>query len=549
MKSVPDVTVVVAVYNTMPYLTTCLTSLVEQSIGRDRMEVIAVDDGSTDGSGKELDRFAERYPGVVRVIHQANSGGPAAPSNRALEVATGRYVYFIGADDHLGHEALERMVRAADEWDSDVVIGKMVGVNGRYVHEPLFERTEPDLSLDNGSLPWSLSNCKLFRRDLIERHGLRYREDMLVCSDQPFTIEACVRARRISVLADYDCYYAVRRADSSNITFRTSLLTHLRCGEEVIRFTAALLEPGPARDKILTRHFTWEMAKVLGDDFAGFDRPVQQELCATIRRVADEFLTDAIRGRIDLRRRIRLSLAQREAVDELCAAIGLDTQGIDPPIAIDGDRAYSAYPGFRDDRLGLPDDCFAVGGNFTKRIAEGVDTLSVGWSRDAVGRSTLTVTVRAALAGPSALDPAAVRIVVVPLPGRKKVPGPRRRPAGCEPPEAVRQVVREVAADGAGTDIHVQVPVGPLVTALLSGIRRLFVRLDVDVAGTTYEIPLAAGGELAQSRHWHRGRPYRVSPTADENGRLVIATAPIRPARVVRQRLRRSAAGTGGTSS
>src|SRR3954453_10492672 len=102
----------------------------------------------------------------------------------------------------------------------------MVGGNGRYVHPPLFERTAAEISLDDSALAWSLSNCKLFRRELIEDLGLRFREDMPVCSDQPFTLEACVRARRISVLADYDYYYAVRRVDSSNITFRTSLLTH-----------------------------------------------------------------------------------------------------------------------------------------------------------------------------------------------------------------------------------------------------------------------------------------------------------------------------------
>src|SRR5690348_1468184 len=108
--SAPDVTVVVAVYNTMPYLQACLSSLVEQSIGQERLQVVAVDDGSTDGSSELLDRFAASHPSLFEVVHQSNSGGPAQPSNRALELAKGRYVYFLGADDHLGTEALERMV-------------------------------------------------------------------------------------------------------------------------------------------------------------------------------------------------------------------------------------------------------------------------------------------------------------------------------------------------------------------------------------------------------------------------------------------------------
>ena len=90
--TVPDVTVVTAVYNTMPYLTRCLTSLMEQTIGLDRLEVIAVDDGSSDGSGRELDRFAQRYPDTVKVIHQANSGGPAVPSTSCSRRMTPRHM-------------------------------------------------------------------------------------------------------------------------------------------------------------------------------------------------------------------------------------------------------------------------------------------------------------------------------------------------------------------------------------------------------------------------------------------------------------------------
>ncbi|HEU5045988.1 MAG TPA: glycosyltransferase family 2 protein, partial [Nocardioidaceae bacterium] len=186
--SAPDVTVVVAVYNTMPYLETCLTSLAEQSIGTDRLQVVAVDDGSTDGSAALLDRFAASYPSVFTVVHQPNSGGPAQPSNKALDLASGRYVYFLGADDHLGPEALERMVGFADEHGSDVVIGKMVGVNGRVVGQGLYGADRVDLDPYGAELRWALANTKLFRRSLVEELGLRYREDMAFGSDQPFTL-------------------------------------------------------------------------------------------------------------------------------------------------------------------------------------------------------------------------------------------------------------------------------------------------------------------------------------------------------------------------
>jgi glycosyltransferase involved in cell wall biosynthesis len=565
--TVPDVSVIVAVYNTMPYLTTCLTSLVEQSIGRDRMEIIAVDDGSTDGSGKELDRFAEQYSATVQVIHQANSGGPAGPSNRALERARGRYVYFVGSDDHLGAEALERLVNAADEWGSDVVAGKMVGTNGRGVHQGLYKATEPDIGLFDSALPWALNNCKLFRRELIERHGVRYPEDMPVGSDQPFTFAACLHASRISVLADYTCYYAVRRENAGNITYQTTYAARLECAEKLIEYKAARLEPGPRRDAILRVHFSWELSSLLRREFLDLDRDAQEFICRGVGRLADRYLTDPIRDALDTGRLVRLSLARLGAVETLCEVIGGEAAGVVPPVVLDGDRAFARYPGFRDERAAIPDDCYLITHDLTGRLAEGLVTSSVDWSAhahadahadahsgaDAEGRPALSIAARAAIVGPSALDPAVVKVAVVPVTGGKRATGPRRRPAdGSAPARGAAHVTRTESADGAGTDLGVRIPVRRLVTAYGKGAHRLTVRLEVDLeadgAGTaTHEIPFAAGGDpVPPLRQWCRGRLYVLTATADDEGRLMIAVRPVRPVRVVRRRLRRLVARLGG---
>ena len=121
----PDVSVIVPLYNAMPYLTENIRSLANQTIGLDRLEIIYVDDGSTDGSGRRADSFARRHRDTVTVVHQAtNSGGPAVPNNVALSMAHGRYVFFLGADDYLGPQALQRMVDAADSNGSDVVAAR-----------------------------------------------------------------------------------------------------------------------------------------------------------------------------------------------------------------------------------------------------------------------------------------------------------------------------------------------------------------------------------------------------------------------------------------
>jgi hypothetical protein len=371
---------------------------------------------------------------------------------------------------------------------------------------------------------------------------------MPVGSDQPFTFEACLHARRISVLADYVYYYAVRRESADNITYRADHLARLDCAQKLIEFKAARTEPGPKRDAVLRAQFGGELANLFQPDFLHLDRDVQELLCSRISRLADRHFTDAMRDGLPLRKRIRLGLAQRGALDTLHAVIRDEAAGIIPPIVADGERAYSRHPGFGEKQPAIPDDFYRVTTDVTKRIAEGVETLSAGWGRDADGGPALTLIARAALVGPSALDPAAVRIVVVPVQGRN-VPGPRRRREDQPVSEPLAQVTLEASEDGAGTDIRARIPAESLVMAWLSRTPRLSVRLDVDVAGTTYEIPVAAGGVVPASRHWYRGRPYRVSLIEDKNGRLVIAVAPLRLTRVVKQRLRRLTAGAGGTSS
>ena len=93
----PDVSVIVPVYNVKPYLEKCVDSIL---VLKERdLEVILVDDGSMDGSGAVCDRYAEK-DARVSVIHQAN-GGLSAARNSGLLAASGEYVCFVDSDDYL----------------------------------------------------------------------------------------------------------------------------------------------------------------------------------------------------------------------------------------------------------------------------------------------------------------------------------------------------------------------------------------------------------------------------------------------------------------
>ncbi|MGP5026688.1 glycosyltransferase family 2 protein [Glutamicibacter ardleyensis] len=214
-QAAPLVSVVIPVYNSMPYLTELLNSLETQDLAADKFEVIAVNDGSTDFGNEILDIYAKRNSNFT-IIHQENSGWPGKPRNVGIENARGKYVFFCDADDRLGSEALRRMTSYANKHDLDILIPRMVGIGGRRVQTGFFSKTRPEISLELALE--SLSPQKMIRRELMNKYSIRFREDKVRLEDGMAMVQAYVAAERISILADYD-YYEIRlRSDGQNIS-------------------------------------------------------------------------------------------------------------------------------------------------------------------------------------------------------------------------------------------------------------------------------------------------------------------------------------------
>ena len=213
---IPRVSVVLPVYNTVGYLERCLESVLHQDILAEELEVIAVDDGSTDGSGELLDSYAARDERVV-VIHQENSGWPGQPRNRAAAVSRGRYVFFMDSDDQLGREAMRRMCDFADENGSDIVVPRIVPFPAR---RWIWRETVVDADLRVAF--YTLSPQKLFRRSFIETQGLRFPAGKVRLEDGMYSAQAYLCASRVSILGGYDFYHKWRRDDGTNISCQTS---------------------------------------------------------------------------------------------------------------------------------------------------------------------------------------------------------------------------------------------------------------------------------------------------------------------------------------
>ena len=361
----PIVSVVIPAYNAMPYIMRCISSVAEQSIGQQALEVIVVDDGSTDGTAAELDRLSSVHHGLMQVIHQDNSGGPAAPRNTGLDLAQGRFVFFLDADDYLGTETLERMVAIAETNGTDIVLGKMVGVGGRTLPKTMFKRNQPKTDVFNSRVYWALNPLKLFRRDLLERHALRFPTGLPIGEDQQFVALAYLRASGISVIADYDCIHCTLREDGGNTTVLN------RGSEPRLRFLPHMVDlllehvpPGPGRDHLAHRHLTVEVQEILRDHLVHESRETQQKMLRQLAEIIEPLWHDGMNDRLSAMARLRLHLVRHLMLDELLEVIAFEKRvnktKMATPVVVEEGRALAHYPFLRDADRAIPNICYDV---------------------------------------------------------------------------------------------------------------------------------------------------------------------------------------------
>lgn len=235
----PGITVVVPVYNGLPYLERCLASLVGQDLAPEDYEVVAVDDGSSDGSGAVLDAFAAAHPNF-RVIHQENSGWPGQPRNIGTDVARGEFVLYVDADDRLASNTLRRLLSFAHQYGSDIVVPGTIKVDGdQIVAVRNCGGLKPTAPLK--AVFRSLTCHKLIRRALLIEYGIRFPEGKVTYEDGIFLAGVAPRARRISVMGDQAYYVKDAGGDRGNISRQRRALMQERT-ESVMRILDTLRE-------------------------------------------------------------------------------------------------------------------------------------------------------------------------------------------------------------------------------------------------------------------------------------------------------------------
>lgn len=213
------ISVIVPIYNVEKYLNRCINSIVNQTYSE--LEIILVDDGSTDNSGKICDEYTDK-DSRIRVIHKQNEGLGFA-RNSGLDIATGKYVTFIDGDDYIGKTHIEEMYALIQNTKTDTCMGghTKVYTNKEVPHKNVCAGKVYKNDVKAEILPWmcganpkgedyiEMSVCMvLLSNEIIKEHHLRFvSEREYVSEDLVFDFEYYPLSKGVCVSQQVDYYY------------------------------------------------------------------------------------------------------------------------------------------------------------------------------------------------------------------------------------------------------------------------------------------------------------------------------------------------------
>jgi CDP-glycerol glycerophosphotransferase (TagB/SpsB family) len=368
----PTVSVVVPVYNVEPYLAECLDSLLGQTLAS--LEVIAVDDGSTDGSATIL-RDYERRDRRVRVLTQANAGQGAA-RNAGVAVARGEFLMFVDSDDTVPRDALEVLVATLRRTGSDFCLGAA----RRFTHRRDLEVAWGSLVHDRDRLATTLDAfpdamldiiaCNRLFRTAFWREQVPPFEPGIAYEDHVPMLAATVRARQFDVLARTVYRWRIR-SDSSSTSQQKADLRNLQdriaVKEQAQRLLVADASP-LAYDAWVARTIDIDFQQFLrfalsaSDEYRG---TLQQALQTMFGRASDRALS-----RMRFAPKVRGWLGAQGAWDALeDAEEWLRLNGQLPPARAVGGRLVAALDPVPDFLAGVPERLFGLADHETPLIA------------------------------------------------------------------------------------------------------------------------------------------------------------------------------------
>lgn len=230
------ISVIVPVYNSEQYLDRCIKSIINQTYKN--LEILLVDDGSTDNSGAICDTFAKN-DGRIKVIRKAN-GGVSSARNIALDIADGEFFVFVDADDYIEENYILNLYENMSE-DIDLVISKAEAYNpdgslDQYWPHKLDESIVLDTD-DMRNMHWRYLHFwvwgVLYRARLVE--SLRFNTDYYVCEDSLFFFSVFKKSRRVKYIKEKLYCYVLYPQSACHGSFSDKKFTEFYAWQDICR--------------------------------------------------------------------------------------------------------------------------------------------------------------------------------------------------------------------------------------------------------------------------------------------------------------------------
>lgn len=234
----PIISIIVPVYNAEYYLHRCMDSILSQTFRN--YEIILIDDGSTDGSGKICNEYAAADSRII-VIHQKNQGQSVA-RNSGIQRANGEWIHFVDSDDVIHPQMLELLYKAVKETSANMAVCRKV--EDESVPDSFFEQKNTSVEvltneettfldfLKDGQYYWTIW-AKLIKKSIVLKHpfapGKYYEDNAVVC-------KWIYDSSRIAVVPEMLYFYQINLNGTTKGKFSMKYFDFLWALEEQIRF-------------------------------------------------------------------------------------------------------------------------------------------------------------------------------------------------------------------------------------------------------------------------------------------------------------------------
>lgn len=221
-KRLYEISIIMAIYNMEQYLDESIQSVLDQTIGINKIELILVNDGSQDASKSICEKYKKKYPQNIVYIEKEN-GGVSSARNKGLEVACGKYVNFMDSDDKLQNDACEKVLKFFKKNDTDVVAIPLVYFDSRNDNHALqwkFKKTRL-INIDEEPMATQMSISSAFVRTDVAKK-FRFQTELKYAEDAELLTKCILQKRCYGVISDTAYMYRYRRTNNSAMQRKAS---------------------------------------------------------------------------------------------------------------------------------------------------------------------------------------------------------------------------------------------------------------------------------------------------------------------------------------